>query len=570
MHYSAVMFFDHNVKETKTMGHELTNNASVMSPENVDALVLYNSPASPCARRVRISLLEKGLSFDTVEMNLITMEQRSEEYLALNPNGYVPTLTHGEQVIYDSKVINEYLEEQFPDRPLMPKSDLEKAQVRAWIAAEEDFSKVFRPLLYQTLMGPIQHISRSLAEAETISLAHTKDPKDLAWAKQVWQLNVLTKSDTFQHQTYLLTWLDKLDKALENKGFLVGKYLSQADISLFPRVEMMSYLGIHLDEHRYANLLDWLKRLSQRTAFQDSMSAQGKKLASLANSKLMEKTRKVLSIEQSQRRYWDKTFLWGFGRLIRKLQKVEQQLSPKQVIRDLPLPKQGRDIQFNYVLCGQKEQDKTTTLTLYGPSSAIETKKVLLVARYLGVALTHEKLITDSPKNSLDQARLTDTNQVAIKVGNSLITHASTICEYLCDFHASPCFWLNQNSLERAKVRMWLALEQGTNKEFDALTPSLDSSFNKQVLSKQDEAHYLNRIQQKCKTLNDALLKSRYLVGESITLADLIWFVRLQDLKHYSPFSMSDHGALLTWYDALTLILTDKVEHKDKQEPVSV
>src|SRR5207249_4188425 len=64
-------------------------------------LVLYDYGGSPCARRVRITLVGEGLEWDAEVIDLSRLEQRNPEYLAINPNGFVPTLAHGARVIYE-------------------------------------------------------------------------------------------------------------------------------------------------------------------------------------------------------------------------------------------------------------------------------------------------------------------------------------------------------------------------------------------------------------------------------------------------------------------------------------
>jgi len=80
-----------------------------------DQIILYDFHGSPCARRVRIVLLEKGLQWETRLVDLTRVEQKKPEYLKLNPNGLVPTLVHGDHVIYESNVITEYLDAMFPE-----------------------------------------------------------------------------------------------------------------------------------------------------------------------------------------------------------------------------------------------------------------------------------------------------------------------------------------------------------------------------------------------------------------------------------------------------------------------
>ena len=78
-------------------------------------LTLYNAPQSTCSQRVRFVLNAKGLPFDEVRLDLFSGDQLKPDYLALNPNGIVPTLVHDDVVVIDSSVIMEYVEEVFPD-----------------------------------------------------------------------------------------------------------------------------------------------------------------------------------------------------------------------------------------------------------------------------------------------------------------------------------------------------------------------------------------------------------------------------------------------------------------------
>ena len=76
-------------------------------------LELYNHDMSVCAAKVRFAMAEKELEYTSHMVNLLTREHKTPEYLALNPNGVVPTLLHNGHVIYESTIINEYLEEKF-------------------------------------------------------------------------------------------------------------------------------------------------------------------------------------------------------------------------------------------------------------------------------------------------------------------------------------------------------------------------------------------------------------------------------------------------------------------------
>ncbi|CAH9099698.1 unnamed protein product [Cuscuta europaea] len=83
-------------------------------------LQLYSYWRSSCSFRVRIALNLKGLDYEYKAVNLINGEQSSPEFLKINPMGYVPVLVDGDVVISDSFAILMYLEEKYPEHPLLP------------------------------------------------------------------------------------------------------------------------------------------------------------------------------------------------------------------------------------------------------------------------------------------------------------------------------------------------------------------------------------------------------------------------------------------------------------------
>ncbi len=102
-------------------------------------MILYDYPASPSSRKVRIVLAEKGLEYERRLIDIAKGEQRSEAYLQINPRGKVPALvdvrkgvggTERTITVYDSTIINEYLEDAYPDPPLMPADPGDRAMAR--------------------------------------------------------------------------------------------------------------------------------------------------------------------------------------------------------------------------------------------------------------------------------------------------------------------------------------------------------------------------------------------------------------------------------------------------------
>lgn len=96
----------------------------------MSSIVLYNYFRSSTSYRVRLALHHKGLAFEYKPINLLKSEQLTPEYKAINPLGGVPTLIHDGKIIPESFAIIEYLDEVFPQTPLMPKDAYKRARIR--------------------------------------------------------------------------------------------------------------------------------------------------------------------------------------------------------------------------------------------------------------------------------------------------------------------------------------------------------------------------------------------------------------------------------------------------------
>ena len=101
-------------------------------------ITLYCFPQSTCSQKVRLALWEKGIDFEEKHVDHKNREHLSNWYLELNPNGVVPTLTDGDDVIIDSSVILEYLEDVYPEHEMSPKDFVKRAHMRKWLRYLEE------------------------------------------------------------------------------------------------------------------------------------------------------------------------------------------------------------------------------------------------------------------------------------------------------------------------------------------------------------------------------------------------------------------------------------------------
>lgn len=231
-------------------------------------LVLYDAANMPGPRRVRMCLVEKGLPFKIRWLNLGLMDQKAPSYLALNPTGMVPTLVRGDEVIFDSAVINEYLDAIYPDPPLTPADPLGKAQMRMWFAFEIDLGKPFRDASYETMgKARLQNTGITPAELGAEIGKRTSNPAYLKFA-----MNVLTTpTDHAVIKDRLDVILEKIEglesKLADGRPWLCGEHFTLADITVGPRMDMFPSIGVSDLFGRYPMIGAWMARLKARPSW---------------------------------------------------------------------------------------------------------------------------------------------------------------------------------------------------------------------------------------------------------------------------------------------------------------
>ncbi|MEJ2347179.1 MAG: glutathione S-transferase family protein [Gammaproteobacteria bacterium] len=138
----------------------MSNPAPLANPH---AMRLYSARVCPFVQRVRLALLEKGLEYETVDVDL---DNIPDWYRSISPYGKVPLLQRGGDSVWESTVINEYLEEVYPEPPLLPRDPGQRALARIWIDyANTQFLPWFYKLLLEQDAGRQQELAQRLSEA---------------------------------------------------------------------------------------------------------------------------------------------------------------------------------------------------------------------------------------------------------------------------------------------------------------------------------------------------------------------------------------------------------------------
>ncbi|WP_440026791.1 maleylacetoacetate isomerase [Chromobacterium amazonense] len=205
--------------------------------------VLYGYFRSSAAYRVRIALNLKGLAYQYRAVNLLQGEQRSAEYLAINPHGLVPLLDDGGVRIAQSLAICEYLDEAYPDSPrLLPADPALRAQ------------------------------ARSIALAIAADIHPLQNPRVGKYLQAEFGVGEESKTEWIRH--WIRTGLAALERQLaESAGrYAVGDEPTLADICLLPQVFSARRFGVDLAP--YPTIVRIAEALEALPAFADAHPAK--------------------------------------------------------------------------------------------------------------------------------------------------------------------------------------------------------------------------------------------------------------------------------------------------------
>jgi glutathione S-transferase len=236
-------------------------------------LELYHSINSVCAQKVRIALEEKRLQAKDHIMTL-RGDQFEPAYLKLNPGGVVPTLIHDGEPIIESSLILYYIDDAFPEPPLMPKSPRLRHRVRMYNKLIDEyvhnscmiltFATAFRPAFLK--MAP---------EAWQAEIAKSPLKRRAEYKRSVIEHGLDSEfvADALMQHRKLLSWMAA---SLNSGPYLAGEAFSNADCAVIPyilRLELLKLGGIW---DRYPAVAEWWARVrarpSVKTAIFDRMT----------------------------------------------------------------------------------------------------------------------------------------------------------------------------------------------------------------------------------------------------------------------------------------------------------
>lgn len=233
--------------------------------EETQVLELYHNDMSTCAQKVRTALGEKGLDWTGHHLNLRAGDTQKPEYLKLNPGGVVPTLIDDGTVIIESTVINEYIDDRFPDHPLRPTDPVERARMRLWTKQLDEGVHAATGVISACIAFRHQHLKKT-PEQIAEYLAKVPNAERRERTRQAIELGVESPQFPGAIQRFEKL-LSDMAAALEDAPWLAGRSHTLADVAYTPYMIRLEHLQLGPMIDRRPKLKAWGERLKERPSW---------------------------------------------------------------------------------------------------------------------------------------------------------------------------------------------------------------------------------------------------------------------------------------------------------------
>jgi glutathione S-transferase len=197
---------------------------------------LYMNPLSPNVRRVRLTAAVLELDLEEKRLDFTKGEHKNPEYLALNPNGAVPTLVDGDFVLTESRAIMQYLASKKPESGLLPRDEQARAEITRW------------------QFWDASHFSPQLG-----TLAFEKMIKPMFGMGEPDQHKIEEAITSFRRFGAVL------NERLEGKRYVVGNALTIADLTIACSLMYAKQTDVPLGD--FPNIEAWFSRISELSAW---------------------------------------------------------------------------------------------------------------------------------------------------------------------------------------------------------------------------------------------------------------------------------------------------------------
>ncbi len=242
------------------------------------ALKYYHAEPLANSLKSMIPLKEKGLAYESIYVDLHKFEQHSDWFVAINPEGQVPVLDHDGAIITHTTVINEYLEDAFPDAnpasgPLRPRDPVGAARMRYWNKFVDEH--VMNHVSMHGWHRMVGVIARNIESGDFEELMKNIPLPD---QRKKWATarSGFSEADLANATDKIVYALEKVERQLAETAYLAGDAYTLADINFFSHCGIMvnrMFPELKVDE-TYPKLVAWREQVAARPAVKEALASE--------------------------------------------------------------------------------------------------------------------------------------------------------------------------------------------------------------------------------------------------------------------------------------------------------
>ncbi len=230
-----------------------------------NAVRLYHWEPNANSGKPMLALMEKGVGFDSHYLDLLNFDQHQPSYLAINPLGTIPAMTHGDRVLTESTAIMEYVDEAFPGPRLMPEKAVDAWRVRWWMKFMDQWlAPSFSMIGWSFFVGP----SVRSRDPEVLKAAIERIPlpeRRVAWRKAIY--GTFSDAEMTESVRRLGVGIQMLETALAEREWLGSDAYSLADVNGFNLAYALPLSQPNLSNDTLTpHILRWLRAIYARPA----------------------------------------------------------------------------------------------------------------------------------------------------------------------------------------------------------------------------------------------------------------------------------------------------------------
>ena len=231
----------------------------------MEKVTLYHWEPNANSGKPMLALMEKGVPFESHYLDLLSFDQHKPDYLAINPQGTIPAMTHGSRVLTESTAIMEYVDEAFDGPALMPDAPVDRWRVRWWMKYMDQWlAPSFSMIGWSVFVGPSVR-QRDRAELDAAIERIPLPERRVSWRKAID--GSFSEAEMTESLRRVHLGIRMLEAELGKREWLASDVYSLADINGFNLAYAMPLSQpAHCNDQVTPNIMRWVRAIYKRDA----------------------------------------------------------------------------------------------------------------------------------------------------------------------------------------------------------------------------------------------------------------------------------------------------------------